>query len=83
MENKCILVSGNVPGSKNSFVFVREAIKGNKDVQPIELISYEEEIVETETVESTASEEVVENNAVAEETVVEAENDTENKEVSL
>ena len=83
MENKCILVSGNVPGPKNSFVFVREAIKGNKDVQPIELISYEEEIVETETVESTASEEVVENNAVAEETVVEAENDTENKEVSL
>ncbi|MBR2137955.1 MAG: 50S ribosomal protein L3 [Bacilli bacterium] len=83
MENKCILVSGNVPGPKNSFVFVREAIKGNKDVQPIELISYEEEIVETETVESAASEEVVENNAVAEETVVEAENDTENKEVSL
>lgn len=83
MENKCILVSGNVPGPKNSFIFVREAIKGNKDVQPIELISYEEEIVETETVESAASEEVVENNAVAEETVVEAENDTENKEVSL
>lgn len=83
MENKCILVSGNVPGPKNSFVFIREAIKGNKDVQPIELISYEEEIVETEATESTASEEVVENNAVAEETVVTEESDTENKEVSL
>ena len=27
-ENKYILVSGNVPGAKNSFVFIREAIKG-------------------------------------------------------
>ena len=58
-ENKYILVSGNVPGAKNSFVFIREAIKGSK-YAPVELISYETEL-EEETVENVGTEEVVEN----------------------
>ena len=60
-ENKYILVSGNVPGAKNSFVFIREAIKGSK-YAPVELISYETEL-EEETVENVSADEVVENNA--------------------
>ena len=75
LENKYILVSGNVPGAKNSFVFIKEAIKGNKGNGPIELISYEEVSEETtpEVVEENASEEVAQNNAVAEETTNEVE----------
>ena len=70
LENKYILVSGNVPGAKNSFVFVREAIKGSKGNGPIELVSYEEgaQDTNTEVVETEApAEEVVENEAVVEE----------------
>ena len=75
-ENKYILVSGNVPGAKNSFVFVRDAIKGNKEFENIELISYEEAIVE-----ETPANEVVNNEAVVEESTVETENEvTENVE---
>jgi large subunit ribosomal protein L3 len=72
LENKYILVSGNVPGAKNSFVFIREAVKGNTKYGPIELVSYDETAKEeTPVTEETASEEVVENNADAEETVEE------------
>ena len=70
LENKYILVSGNVPGAKNSFVFIREAIKGSKGNGPIELVSYEEgaQDTNTEVVETEApAEEVVENEAVVEE----------------
>ena len=67
-ENKYILVSGNVPGAKNSFVFIREAIKGSK-YSEVELVSYDEK---TETVvEETPANEVVENEAVVEETTTE------------
>ena len=78
-ENKYILVSGNVPGAKNSFVFIREAIKGSK-YAPVELISYETELEEETVVEETASDVVVENNAVAEE--VTTEETTNNEEVT-
>ena len=61
-ENKYILVSGNVPGPKNSFVFIREAIKGSK-YAPVELISYEQELEEETVMETT--DEVVENEVVA------------------
>jgi large subunit ribosomal protein L3 len=78
MENKCILVSGNVPGPKNSFVFIKEAIKGSKNFEPVVLVSYEE-VVEEEAVkeETVASEEVVENEAVAEVTEETVETETE------
>ena len=90
LENKYILVSGNVPGPKKSFVFIKEAIKGNKNNEPIELVSYEEVLEEATTENNEAvSEEVVENNAVTEEvveenveeTVEEAETPSEEEEV--
>ena len=81
MENKCILVSGNVPGPKNSFVFIKDAIKGSKNTETIELISYEESV--PEVTENSPVNEVVENNTVVEETVSEGETETtESKEVS-
>ena len=60
-----ILVSGNIPGAKNSLVLIRSAIKGaNKKVEPKEILSYEtvvDEVVEEPTaVETEAVEETVE-----------------------
>ena len=75
-KNKYILVSGNVPGPKKSFVFIKEAIKGSKYTEPVELISYEE--VEETTESNNVTEEVVGN--VTEQTTVEETNDS--KEVS-
>jgi large subunit ribosomal protein L3 len=81
MENKCILVSGNVPGPKNSFVFIKEAIKGSKYEGAVELISYDEPETKVEEVEEvTPAEEVVENEAEVVETETEA--TEESKEVS-
>ena len=65
--DKFILVSGNVPGAKNSFVFIREAVKNITKKNPKEIINYEEEtvvdeveeVVETPVVEETPAEEVV------------------------
>ena len=72
-ENNYILVSGNVPGAKNSYVFIREAVKGSK-YDAVELISYEDAV-------ETPVEEVVENEAVVEETVTEENvNETETEE---
>lgn len=59
IENKYILVSGNVPGAKNTFVFIREAIKGSKNTPAVELVSYEEVVSEPEVEESVVTEEVV------------------------
>lgn len=81
VENNYILVSGNVPGPKNSYVFIKSAIKGYKNYSPVELISYEE-VVDEASEESIVSEnEVVENNAneVVNEEVTET---AESKEVS-
>ena len=72
-----ILVSGNIPGAKNSLVLIRSAIKGaNKKVEPKEILSYEtvvDEVVEEPTaVETEAVEETVETpveEVAAEETV--------------
>lgn len=79
-ENKYILVSGNVPGSKNTFVFIREAIKGSKNTPAVELVSYEEVVSEPEVEESVVTEEVV-NSEVTSSDSNEAET-TESKEVS-
>ena len=82
MENKCILVSGNVPGPKNSFVYIREAVKGSKYAGPVELISYEDEVEETEV---SKDEEVVlneSNEAVTETETKEEVETTDSKEVS-
>lgn len=59
-----ILVSGNIPGAKQSLVLIRTAAKKKGSAEPKEILSYEEEtvvdeVVESETpVEETATEEV-------------------------
>lgn len=66
VEDGYILVSGNVPGAKNSFVFVRDAIKGANNTGAIELVSYEEaedtveEVTENEVVGNESENETVE-----------------------
>lgn len=74
-ENKYILVSGNVPGAKNSFVFIREAVKGSKGTPAVTLVTYEETVNEGTTEEvnevvlnETSEEAVVENNEEVTET---------------
>ncbi len=56
-----ILVSGNVPGAKNSLVLIKSAVKNSKKVSPKELLSYETETVvdEVEQVAEETTEEVV------------------------
>ena len=71
-KNNYILVSGSVPGPKNSLVLIRDAVKGGA-VEPKEIIIYEvEEAVEETPVEETAvetTEEVVEETTEATEEV--------------
>ena len=71
-ENNCILVSGNVPGAKGSYVFVKSAIKGGEKREPVELVSYEPEITEevienVETTEEVTTQETPENETNKEE----------------
>ena len=62
-----ILVSGNVPGAKNSVVFIKSAVKNSRKKNPKEILVYEEEtpIVEEtiEVVEEKAEEPALENDA--------------------
>ena len=51
LENNCLLIKGNVPGPKNSLVFVKASVKHTGKVnESIELITYvnEEEVKEVE-----------------------------------
>ena len=61
-----ILVSGNIPGAKNSLVLIKSAVKNSRKANPKEIISYEEA--------ETVVDEVVEN---VEATEVEAQTETE------
>lgn len=54
-----ILVSGNIPGPKNSLVLIKENIKGKKKGN-VELVAYEEETVVDEVVEEVTDEVVEE-----------------------
>lgn len=63
-QENYILVSGNVPGAKNSLVLVKSAVKNSRKQNPKEIIEY---------VEETVVDEVVETEAVVEETATEAE----------
>jgi large subunit ribosomal protein L3 len=61
-----ILVSGNIPGAKNSLVLIKSAVKNSRKKNPKEIISYEEVVVD-EVVEDTPVEvatEVTETEAV-------------------
>ena len=59
-EDNYILVSGNVPGPKNSLVLIKSTVKGVKNAEPKELVKY----VTEETVVDEVVEEVVENEEV-------------------
>ena len=66
LEDNYILVSGNVPGAKNSLVLIREAVKGgNKET--FELVSYEEPKAQEEVeVSEEAKPETTETEATSE-----------------
>lgn len=71
MEENYILVSGNIPGAKNSLVYIRTAVKTSKKNDAKEILTYEEETVADEVVEETLvenTEEVVETPIQTEET---------------
>ena len=58
LENNCLLIKGNVPGPKNSLVFVKTAIKNAGKVnETIELITYAGEEVVENTNEEVPSQE--------------------------
>lgn len=92
VKDNYILVSGNIPGPKQSLVLIRTAVKGGK-VEPKDIIINEEEntvvdtveeIVETEVVEETVATEEVTENVEAEiaETEVSEETTEENTDVN-
>ncbi len=58
MAENYILVSGNIPGAKNSLVYIRTAVKTSKKNDAKEIISYEEETVIDTVVEETPIETV-------------------------
>ena len=55
LEDNYVLVSGNVPGAKNSLVLVKSAVKNSRKVEPKELLVYETvaDSVEEQPVETT------------------------------
>ena len=70
-----ILVSGNIPGAKNSLVFIKSAVKNNRKKNPKEVITYEETVVD-EVVEETPVEVVSEESTDVTPTVEETEEAT-------
>ena len=80
-----ILVSGNIPGAKNSLVLIKSAVKNSRKEEAKEILEYVEEtvvdeVVEETPVEETATEEVVEE--TTEEVATENETEEETKEES-
>ena len=69
-----ILVSGNIPGAKNSLVLIKSAVKNNGKKSEFEVISYADETV-VDTVENVKAEEIT-----SEETKNETENTVETTE---
>lgn len=61
-DENYILVSGNIPGAKNSLVLIKSAVKKSRQVNPKEVITYEDETVVDEVVEekNEAPQDVVE-----------------------
>ena len=63
-----ILISGNVPGAKNSLVLIKSAVKNSRKADPKEILEYEVETVVDEVVESSVENTTNENVNTAEET---------------
>lgn len=57
VENNCILIKGNIPGSKKSLVIIKSAVKNPDTVKEVEKINKytTEEIVETPVSEESAA----------------------------
>ena len=73
VEDNYILVSGNIPGPKQSLVLIKSAVKGGK-VEPKDIIINEtavEEVVEEVATEEVVAEETTETTEVAENVEVE------------
>ena len=70
-DENYILVSGNVPGAKKSFVLIRSAVKGGKNT-PKEIISYETKVEVSEEAPEEVKEVVEAVEEVKEETTEEA-----------
>ena len=73
LENNCLLIKGNVPGPKNSLVFVKTSIKhADKTDEVLELVTFETETpaeeVKTEEKVEAAEEVKAEENTTEEET---------------
>ena len=75
-----IIISGNIPGPKNSMVLIKEAVKSNLKAEEFELIDYsvveettseEQEVVQEEVTSEETTLEVEENTSEAEETPAE------------
>ncbi len=66
LEDNYILVSGNVPGAKNSLVLIKSTVKNTKKVDPKDLIKYE--TVKEEKVEENISETIEETKEIEETT---------------
>lgn len=85
LEDNVILVKGNVPGPKKSLVIIKSAIRNEGKVnEPIELVSYEEPVVEEAVVEESTeevTEAVAETEEVKEETTEQAEEAESSQEV--
>lgn len=47
-----ILVSGNIPGAKNSLVYIRSAVKNSRKMNAKEILTYEEETVVDQVIET-------------------------------
>ena len=63
-----ILISGNVPGAKNSLVLIKSAVKNSRKADPKEILEYEVETVVDEVVESNVENTTNEDVNTAEET---------------
>ena len=66
VNDNYILVSGNVPGAKNSLVLIKSAVKNNKKANPKELVKYVQEetvvdaVIEADNAETKEIEETTE-----------------------
>ena len=56
VDDNCILVKGSIPGPKKGMVIIKSAVKTDKVNDAFDLISYEEEVVESEVTENTTEE---------------------------
>ena len=62
-DENYILVSGNIPGAKNSLVLIKQAVKNSRKANKKDVISYEEETVVDEVVASNETVETEGENA--------------------